>query len=258
MKTQYITNKMMICSAIIIVLIISSILFFINSVSASFISPIENQTYNTTIINLTFELNETFEDFYYIINNNTDGTERAYPDENLSTIYDAIEGENLVYAIWIINGTEFNESIVFYVNLSYVENSTESKADETTPPVVTQTSSSGGGGGGTCTTKWNCTEWGICFSSGIKYRTCTYPSNYCKPKTDKPNETQSCVYVSPFIEEKNETEVEEITEPVNSIPEYWWIGVIAFMVIFTIILLWTRQKEKQDTFNDLQKIEVEE
>jgi hypothetical protein len=159
--------------------------------SAQFISPIENQTYNTTIITLNYNLSEVPTDFYYIVNNNTDGTERVYPTENLSVEYFALEGINQVYVVYIINGSEYNDSIIFYVNTSQQSNGENTTTPSLTPP---SSSHSSGGGGGSCMTKWECTNWSECASNNLQSRVCNYKANYCKPTSIKPNETQSCNY----------------------------------------------------------------
>ena len=59
-----------------------------------------------------------------------------------------------------------------------------------TPTVATTTTTSSGGWSG-CKTNWTCTAWTEC-SSGTQTRTCSYPTNFCKPTTAKPIESQSC------------------------------------------------------------------
>jgi hypothetical protein len=107
----------------------------------------------------------------------------------------------VIIVIYLINTTEFNESITFYVNTTIVNE---------TPVVVPviETPRSSGGGGGSCTTKWNCSEWSECQSSGTQSRVCSYKTNYCKPTSIKPNETQSCNYIKPVV-----VEPEEVKQP---------------------------------------------
>jgi len=51
--------------------------------------------------------------------------------------------------------------------------------------------------GGGCTTRWTCTEWTSCSPAGDQTRTCSYPTNFCKPAITKPVEIQTCNYVAP-------------------------------------------------------------
>lgn len=59
--------------------------------------------------------------------------------------------------------------------------------------VVASSSGGGGGGSGYCSTKWNCTGWSTC-ADGTQTRTCSYPTNWCAPKEQKPAESQSCLF----------------------------------------------------------------
>ncbi len=68
-----------------------------------------------------------------------------------------------------------------------------------------------GGGGGSCKTKWTCSEWKECVNN-IQSRTCSYPTNFCKPLTKKPAESQACV-VSESIINEPEYYPEEIITP---------------------------------------------
>jgi len=49
-----------------------------------------------------------------------------------------------------------------------------------------------GGGGGYCSTKWTCTEWNTCSTSGTQMRICSIPPNFCTPGGLKPTEFQGC------------------------------------------------------------------
>lgn len=224
---------------VLITLGIISTIMAINLTSAQFISP-TNQTYNHSNITLNYELNETPSDFYYIINNNTDGTERLYPD-NYSVEFEAVEGENIVIAFYIINFTEFNESITFYVNTTIVN---ETEVIIITTPVIIPDSSSSGSGGGTCMTKWNCSEWSECQSSGTQSRVCSYKTNYCKPTSVKPNETQSCNYIKPAEVEPEEAknETKETTDNVNkegiSINRATWAIIVIVIIVILFIIIY--------------------
>lgn len=218
------------------------LLIFLDTVSAelTFISPINNSTTNSSIVELTVILSNnssTLEDFYYLINNNTDGTERVYPDENYSALVELLDGEHTIYAIYKINGIEFNESVYFIVNTTIVN-------ETIVPPVVTPPSSGGGSSGGSshaCTPeKWNCTEWNEC-KNGVQYRSCVY--NKCKPTIVKPTENITC-YVAPIVTEVKEEPkpvVTENKEVVTAVPEtvrekrsYTWLWIIAIALVVII------------------------
>jgi hypothetical protein len=74
---------------------------------------------------------------------------------------------------------------------------------------ISQVSILGGGGGGrgSCITQWNCTEWSGCIN-GTQTRICSYPENFCEPKSEKPAEIQSCT----IPEEDEIIEDEEISQ----------------------------------------------
>jgi hypothetical protein len=50
-------------------------------------------------------------------------------------------------------------------------------------------------GGGGCTTAWSCGSWGECVNN-IQTRTCTYPTGFCAPLGQRPDERQSCTPAS--------------------------------------------------------------
>jgi hypothetical protein len=63
-------------------------------------------------------------------------------------------------------------------------------------PPTPETPNMGSSSGGACTTSWTCSNWTSCVN-GSETRTCSYPANYCKPTSLKPNETQSCIIEAP-------------------------------------------------------------
>jgi hypothetical protein len=261
-RKEFFTETLQIWLGMIALAIISLIMLLCFS-SASFISPIENQTYNTTIITLNYNLSEVPTDFYYIVNNNTDGTERVYPTENL-TEYFALEGINQVYVVYIINDTEFNDSIVFYVNTSV-----ENKSNETTiTPILTPPSSShsSGGGGGSCTTKWECSNWSECASNNLQSRVCSYKTNYCKPTSIKPNETQGCNYSPQDKTIGASGSIPDVSVMANSSVDktadtqtqknfdwsiiFWIIAGICIVIVFYNIIKQWRSNETENTMSN--------
>jgi hypothetical protein len=71
--------------------------------------------------------------------------------------------------------------------------------------LTTDTVTGGGGRGSSlCSTKWNCTEWSECID-GTQTRVCSYPSNFCRPATEKPRESKGC-------DEEIEEDLDEETE----------------------------------------------
>lgn len=80
-----------------------------------------------------------------------------------------------------------------------------------------------------CIPSWNCDEWSVCSKSEIQTRTCI-DFNDCGTKTNKPAESQKCVYeysleevlpqVSNFPTEYNRDSVEEIEKDDGNIKVY--------------------------------------
>ena len=58
-------------------------------------------------------------------------------------------------------------------------------------PIVDTTTNIGSSGGGACTTQWTCSEWSEC-KDGSQTRTCSYSTNWCAPRDDKPLELRTC------------------------------------------------------------------
>jgi hypothetical protein len=81
-----------------------------------------------------------------------------------------------------INNTDSNSS-----NSSSNSNNGASSSNSNTGQ-----SSSSSRGGGSCSTSWNCGEWSSC-QEGQQTRTCSYPANWCKPSTIKPDEKRNCI-----------------------------------------------------------------
>lgn len=105
-------------------------------------------------------------------------------------------------------------------------------------PVETSTGGSGGGSG-SCTTQWTCNEWSVC-NAGSQTRTCTYPTNYCTPKSDKPLELRTCTV--PATNTTNVTELESAeNQPgfINTITGNvigttagrWSLGILIFLIL---------------------------
>ena len=96
----------------------------------------------------------------------------------------------------------------------------------------------GSGGSGACTTAWTCNEWSEC-DGGSQTRTCTYPTNYCTPKSDKPLELRTCTVSAPVT--TNTTELGGETQPtftnlltgnvIGTTAGRISLGVIAFIII---------------------------
>jgi general stress protein CsbA len=250
-------NIGLIAGALAVVLAMLTLLVA-SSVSAEFTSPLNNSTLNSSIVELVilpnFSSNETIEDFYYLINNNTDGTERVYPNENYSALIELPDGEHTIYAIYLINGTEYNESVYFTINTTII--------NVTIPPVVNPPSNGGGSSGGShaCTPeKWNCTEWNEC-KNGVQYRSCVY--NKCKPNTIKPTENITC-YVAPIVQEEVKPVITENTNVTTEVPlvtekkerDYTWLWIIAIILVvviaaFTIIKYYLEGKRnEEDNYN---------
>jgi len=133
------------------------------------------------------------------------------------------------------------------------------------PPPIQPPSGGGGGGGGSsvtttltkpnggsalwCSTEWECTDWSEC-TNKIQTRTCSYPSDKCKPEVDKPLQAQSCETtpalepvvnnnVAP-VETPTDNPTDKPTSPSNSLTgasiagllgKNSWIAALAVLVI---------------------------
>lgn len=227
-------------------------------------SPEFNSTINTTLVSLNVSTDLVCDDFYYIINNNTDGTEQLIPIDSYSIEYETTEGENLVKAVCIYNGANETTELVFYVNTSF------SKIEEepTNPPAIIDTQSHSSAGGGGCSTKWTCTNWSECNSNLIQTRLCSYKTNYCKPTILKPNETQICNYVAPInveeqinnLSKKLNVTKENIEEDNSMSLKDWEIFLLAvkfllavnILIIVIVLINYRRKNESKNISGNIE------
>jgi len=106
-----------------------------------------------------------------------------------------------------------------------------------------------GGSSGTCTTQWNCSEWGGCVDN-IQTRICSYPENWCEPREDKPVESQMCVVDIDEKEEINETE-ENFPGPEIRKMNFIWLIIFGVLVVVAAIVIMIIKKIKET--RDLRK-----
>ncbi len=131
----------------------------------------------------------------------------------------------------------------------------EFEVEAAVSPIIPQ-AAGGGGGGGTCNTQWSCTEWTEC-SSGSQTRTCSYPTNYCAPRTDKPLELRTCT-----ISNTNTSNTTELNNQTNS-PNFvntitgnvigttagrWSLGIIVFLIVIGLAY-WIIAKKRKAAAN---------
>ena len=98
---------------------------------------------------------------------------------------------------------------------------------------------SSGGGSGSCTTSWACGEWSAC-NAGSQTRTCSYPSNYCTPRSEKPLELRTCT-VPATNNNTNNVLNNQTTQPtfasgitgavIGTNAGRWSLGILVFLIL---------------------------
>jgi hypothetical protein len=111
----------------------------------------------------------------------------------------------------------------------------------------------GSSGGGSCNTQWTCGEWSAC-NSGSQTRTCSYPSSYCTPRSDKPTELRTCTLSSPvnqtdLTDLNNQTQaptfVNRLTGAViGTAAGRWSLGILLFLIIVGLAYWIVAKKRK--------------
>lgn len=91
------------------------------------------------------------------------------------------------------------------------------------------------GGSSSCTPSWQCSEWGICNSDSIQYRTCT-DLNSCGLTTDKPSESQGCLNFNGNFVNQTKTILNDIKSGNGEkyVP-YILLGIGAIIITWLII-----------------------
>ncbi|MCA9485739.1 MAG: hypothetical protein KC506_02760, partial [Nanoarchaeota archaeon] len=195
---------------------------------------------------------------FFHISNSTNLTELkiSLNNSNLTDLH--LNSTNFTFSN-LSSGTEYIITfLALPVNETLSINATTLETPEN-PETSNQEGSSsgngGGGGGSICTTQWTCTEWSECIE-GTQTRVCSSPENYCKPKTQKPQETQTCIQDLSFnsnqenqdLAEQNSETSETINENSNSKitgavigtlkqqPATWIIGFLLVVVALYIFV----------------------
>jgi len=140
------------------------------------------------------------------------------------------------------------------LNVNYIPSSSSS-GGSSSGGLSSGGSSSGGGTGGYCITPWTCSSWSDCSVEGTQTRECSYPSNFCKPKEEKPIESQTCTYIAPTLKEDNNG-TSFLTGAVTGIGNFlksgFGIAVLVGLLIIggSVIFFTAKKKGKKDEKED--------
>lgn len=185
---------------------------------------------------------------------------------NCETEFLLLENGNIVSGVVIINGTVYTSSNgtgFTDINENLILDKFEEDPEE---PVTPPRRGGRGGGGRRCVENWNCSDWGDCFVSGFRFRSCK-DLNECGTYFSRPAEREPCEYEMPPItppvtpkepDVREPTQIEEPTveepQPKEGLGIWPWI-IIALIIGVLVYVAVVAVQRQQSARPDLASLE---